>query len=210
MYVLISIVSVALGVPWLFGSFQSRISSIPAPVPTKEVVVYEPLHSYTSRVMDTCGYKASEARRLVLAREIAEVVEDTLVTRAQQEAFVALLCIESGFDHTARSSAGAVGIAQLMPRYFLEFATRCPGLGAVEAGDIHHPPLNLRVGACRFSALLGRFEGNIALALSGYNSGADSSTTRKLGALVGGHPETMAYVAKFYSLQERIRIGDSK
>jgi hypothetical protein len=46
----------------------------------------------------------------------------------------------------------------------------------------------------------------VALALSAYNSGADSKTTKAVSNLGTGHVETGWYIAKYFTLQEKLRL----
>jgi hypothetical protein len=165
------------------------------------------LTGYTLRVMDRCGAKLSAVYKPILAAQIGTIVEAEFGNdRKEAEAFIALLCIESKFEQGAKSTVGATGIAQLMPQYAQGFATSC-GLGKLGEGDIQQTAVNLHLGACYFHQLLKQFNGNIALALAGYNSGAGSGTTRKLGGLGTGAEETSGYLAKHYVLSESVSSG---
>lgn len=167
-----------------------------------------PVLSSTLGGMEICGNKLSDTRKLVIAAQIDRISAKYLTKPEHRQAFVGLLCIESKFDSNAKSNAGAVGIAQLMPKYASYFSEQC-GLGKVAEGDLTDTEVNLTLGACHFSKLLDALDGNIALALSGYNSGQDSETTRRLSHLAEGHPETMAYVAKFYTFLNKVQIANS-
>jgi soluble lytic murein transglycosylase-like protein len=76
---------------------------------------------------------------------------------------------ESAFDATARSSAGARGLMQLMPGTAHELAR---GLGLGWSSErLVDPAWNVRVGASYLRQVLAMFDGNIELALAGYNGG---------------------------------------
>jgi soluble lytic murein transglycosylase-like protein len=92
---------------------------------------------------------------------------------------VAVARAESQFDSTARSSAGAVGVLQLMP-------ATADALGV----DPTDPHANVVAGARYLRSLFNRF-GSSRLALAAYNAGP-SSVTASAGALP---TETRAYVA---------------
>lgn len=88
---------------------------------------------------------------------------------------------ESGFRHDAVSPAGAQGIMQLMP------ATG-RGLGVRDPFD---PAQNIEGGVKYLGGLLRRFNGDVELALAGYNAGPNAV------AKYGGIPpyeETQKYV----------------
>ncbi len=75
---------------------------------------------------------------------------------------------ESGFDPSATSSAGALGLTQLMP-------STAASLGVTEPLN---PAQSIEGGARYLSGLLHQFGGNIANALAAYNAGpARSSST---------------------------------
>jgi soluble lytic murein transglycosylase len=81
----------------------------------------------------------------------------------------ALIRQESGFDSDARSSAGALGLMQLMPATAREVARR---EGISHRTDwLVRPDHNIRLGTAYFQELLERFDGSYALALAGYNAG---------------------------------------
>lgn len=90
---------------------------------------------------------------------------------------------ESAFDPRAVSSAGAKGLAQLMPATARRF-------GAVDPFD---PAQNLRAGARYLAFLLDRFEGDTALALAGYHAG--EGTVDRYGGMPP-YPETLRYVGR--------------
>ena len=67
---------------------------------------------------------------------------------------------ESGLDQSARSSAGAIGVMQLMP-------STAAGLGV----DPTDPAQNVDGGVRYLSQLLKQFGGDVSLALAAYNAG---------------------------------------
>lgn len=181
-----------------------------SPQPTPAAVVAGVVLLGTSDSISICpGTHLSPARLAVVAAQVDRVTARYMTRPEWRQAFVGLLCIESGYNSAAHSSAGAVGIAQLMPKYAGYFAEEC-GLGQVSEVDLLDTEVNLTLGACHFSKLLESFEGNIALALAGYNSGQDSETTKRLSHLVEGHPETMGYLAKFYVYLNKLQLAQQK
>jgi len=84
--------------------------------------------------------------------------------------FVAgLIRQESMFHPTIRSSAGAVGLMQIMPATGREVA-RAEGIRFSEAA-LGDPNVNLRLGTSFLASMLRRFEGRAEDALSAYNAG---------------------------------------
>lgn len=76
---------------------------------------------------------------------------------------------ESAFRPDARSSAGAIGLMQLMPRT----AERAAGeLGLkYQPERLEQAPYNLQLGAFYLGKLLNAFQGRVVLALASYNAG---------------------------------------
>jgi soluble lytic murein transglycosylase-like protein len=93
---------------------------------------------------------------------------------------VAVALAESHFDSTARSTAGAIGVLQLMPA-----TARALGV------DPTDPHANVVAGARYLRSLFNRFD-SAQLALAAYNAGP-TSVSASAGALP---TETKAYVAK--------------
>ncbi|HEY6119566.1 MAG TPA: lytic transglycosylase domain-containing protein [Pyrinomonadaceae bacterium] len=76
----------------------------------------------------------------------------------------AVIWQESKYDVHARSGAGAQGLMQLMPATARRF-------GCTDPGD---PAANIQAGTKYLSWLIKRFDGNVELALAGYNAGEGS------------------------------------
>ena len=76
---------------------------------------------------------------------------------------------ESAFDPRATSPVGARGLMQLMPETAREMSRK---VGVPYAPDrLYDPQLSVRLGSTYFKELLGRFDGNVELALASYNGG---------------------------------------
>jgi soluble lytic murein transglycosylase len=84
--------------------------------------------------------------------------------------FLALIRQESFFDPLAGSSAGALGLTQVIPPTAEEIAESL-GVGDFETDDLFRPVVSLRFGASYLSDQMDRFEGNMYQALAAYNGG---------------------------------------
>jgi soluble lytic murein transglycosylase-like protein len=99
---------------------------------------------------------------------------------------------ESGFDPSARSSAGAVGLTQLMPG-------TASSMGVANPLD---PAESIEGGARYLSQLLGEFSGNTTDALAAYNAGPGA--VKQYGG-VPPYAETQSYVSKVLANAEAFR-----
>ena len=95
----------------------------------------------------------------------------------------AIVACESAFDPNAISSAGAMGLMQLMPE-------TARGLGVTDAFDSTQ---NLDGGTRHLATLLTAFGGDRRLAVAAYNAG--EGAVRRAGG-IPQYPETQHYVRK--------------
>jgi soluble lytic murein transglycosylase-like protein len=91
--------------------------------------------------------------------------------------------VESNFDPLARSPKNAQGLMQLIPETAARFGVR----------DVTHPMQNLHGGMAYLRWLLSFFQGDLRLALAGYNAG-EGAVERFRG--IPPYPETQNYVRK--------------
>lgn len=104
----------------------------------------------------------------------------------------AVIYTESRFDARAESSAGALGLMQLLPQTAEGIATRTGG-GAFVVGDLYDPELNVRYGSWYLRNLLDRY-GDERTALAAYHAGRGNvDRWRKQGVGIQ-FPETRGYV----------------
>jgi len=113
-----------------------------------------------------------------------------LTPRDWRALFQAMIRVESGYRQSAVSSAGAIGLAQLMPG-----TARRLGVDPRDARQ------NLDGGARYLLAQLDSFE-SLTLALAAYNAGPDA--VRKYGG-VPPYRETRDHVVKVMAEYDRIR-----
>ncbi|MGD2116130.1 MAG: lytic transglycosylase domain-containing protein, partial [Acidobacteriota bacterium] len=111
-----------------------------------------------------------EARRLYYPVDFAAAVDAAAESSGLPHHLVyGMIREESAFDVTALSHAGARGLMQLMPATGREVARRL-GLPFTTA-RLEEPAFNIRLGAAYFARVLEMFDGEVELALAGYNGG---------------------------------------
>ena len=96
----------------------------------------------------------------------------------------ALIDVESGFEPTAMSPKGAMGLMQLIPMTASQYGLREP----------YDPSKNIEAGTRFLRDLLSLHNGNIALALAAYNAGQGSVSRHK--QRIPPYGETLLYVPK--------------
>jgi soluble lytic murein transglycosylase-like protein len=105
----------------------------------------------------------------------------------------AVIAVESGYNPTAVSRKGAIGLMQLMP----ETARR---YGARNSRD---PGQNVRAGAMYLADLLKMFDNDVHLALAAYNAG--ERAVLRHGSRIPPYRETTAYVPKVLAVYSRLK-----
>lgn len=114
----------------------------------------------------------------------------------------AVIYCESGYRAAAVSSAGAVGLMQLMPATAKEAAEEL-GMEGYSEESLKEPSVNIRLGTYYLAKLLKDFD-NTAVALAAYNAGPGRAREwlRTYGTDTDGsilyipYPETDKYVDK--------------
>lgn len=104
----------------------------------------------------------------------------------------AVITAESGFNASAVSEKGAIGLMQLMPSTAVD-------MGSADPFD---PEDNIEAGVRYLSALLERFSGDLELALAAYNAGP--ANVEKYGA-VPPIEETRNYIDRVFSIYDGAR-----
>ena len=138
----------------------------------------------TTFKMSECGRDPAEFEPIINACALEYGVDRSLVK--------AVIQAESGYNPSAVSSKGAMGLMQLMPK-------TAQGLKVVDSFD---PRENVRGGVRYLKFLIDTFKGNVSLALAAYNAGMSKV------ARYGGIPpysETRGYVAKVLNYQKSLQ-----
>ena len=126
--------------------------------------------------------------RVVNIEKLVPIIADAARAHGMDAKLIhAVIRAESGYNENAVSSKGAVGLMQLIPATAQRY-------GVVNSYD---PTQNISGGTRYLRDLLKMFNGNIELALAGYNAGENAVI--RAGNRIPPYPETMAYVPKVLS-----------
>ena len=130
------------------------------------------------------GAKLASSRPHPASGEIARMVRSMAPKyRLDPNLVLAVIEAESGFNPKARSPKNAQGLMQLIPATASRFGVK----------DAWDPEQNLRGGMAYLRWLLDHFDGDVKLALAGYNAG-ERAVEKYLG--VPPYRETQNYIRK--------------
>jgi soluble lytic murein transglycosylase-like protein len=117
--------------------------------------------------------------------------------KLDEELLHAVVRAESAYNPKAVSSAGAIGLMQLMPATAERYGVN----------DIWNPTQNLRGGARYLRDLLEQFDDDLMLALAAYNAG--EGAVMRYGNRIPPYPETRNYVFKVIGFLQRARTNNA-
>ncbi len=126
--------------------------------------------------------KIHEKHAKRLARYAPLIQESAKRNNVPVELICGVMLQESGGRAKAVSHCGAKGLMQLMPATARRFGVQ----------DVFDPQQNIEGGARYLRWLLDHFDGNVELALAGYNAGEHN--VKKYGNKIPPFRETQAYV----------------
>ena len=162
----------------------------------------EKLGKFVLTLMEITKTPITKFQKQNITQHIIRVSGDMFSTLEERKAFAVLIAIESKFSPTAKSSAGATGLSQIIVKFAPEFAGLC-GIDNLTNVDLRETEINLILGACQFKRLLSSFDGNIASALVAYNAGSNSKSLKELQSFSNiANPETANYISRFTYLKE--------
>lgn len=109
----------------------------------------------------------------------------------------AVITAESAYDPNATSTAGAVGLMQLMPQTAARYGVK----------NRQDPSANIAGGTQYLKDLLGMFDNDLVLALAAYNAGENAVIT--YGRQIPPYAETQSYVRivlKYYNDYKKMNL----
>ncbi|MEI8158384.1 MAG: lytic transglycosylase domain-containing protein, partial [Burkholderiales bacterium] len=113
----------------------------------------------------------------------------------------AVIAAESGFDSSAVSPKGAVGLMQVMPSTAQRYGVASDRGGSVST-KLTDPRININTGARYLRDLINLFPGQLELAVAAYNAG--EGAVQKAGNRIPAYKETQNYVRSVMSLYKRL------
>jgi soluble lytic murein transglycosylase-like protein len=149
--------------------------------------------------VDLRSYPVPKAEALRATRAVAPsrsglydglIIEHARLNDVREDLVRAVVQVESGFNPSARSPKGAMGLMQLMPATALEFGVR----------NAFNPAENVRAGVAYLRRLLDRYQNNEQLALAAYNAGPGA--VDRHGQNVPPYRETQNYVQQVNQISQ--------
>jgi hypothetical protein len=137
----------------------------------------------------------SGAERPEPAKYRSHILAAARATKVDAALIRAVISVESGYNPSARSSAGAVGLMQLMPETARRYGVK----------DRLDPAQNINGGARYLRDLKVMFDGDLKLVLAAYNAGEEA--VMKYGRRIPPFRETEAYIPKVLNHYRKFRTG---
>jgi len=133
-----------------------------------------------------------------------KIVEYTEYYNLAPELVSSLINAESSFDKDSISSAGAVGLMQILPTTAVEIAEKLGRNGY----DLHNPSDNIEFGCYYLKYLIDYYEGDIVYALCAYNAGLNNVSYWNFDGDIEKIPinQTKNYVKKILNNQKIYKL----
>ncbi|MDB5991315.1 MAG: Lytic transglycosylase, catalytic [Herbaspirillum sp.] len=150
----------------------------------QELIVADP----APRTTNLRQLNAPQPARPIVPAALKALVDDAAKQHGLDPLLLhAVVRAESGYNQQAVSPRGASGLMQLMPDTARRFGVK----------NLFDPRENLKAGARYLSWLLKLFDGDLELALAGYNAGEQAVI--RAGYRIPPYNETIHYVPKVLS-----------
>ena len=152
----------------------------------------------TAKAAPARAMPATDSRRFAVdsrSRYASHIEAAAIANNVDAALIRAVITAESGYNPSAVSRAGAVGLMQLMP----ETASR------YNVENSRDPEQNIHGGTRYLRDLLTMFNNDLRLAIAAYNAGEQA--VMKYGNRIPPYRETIAYVPKVMKFYQRYRNG---
>jgi soluble lytic murein transglycosylase-like protein len=171
------------------GRYEVVVRETPKQVETP-AQVEAPNLVWKTRELAVRGYPSGTRARY--ARQILAAAQ---ATRVDPALIHAVISAESGYNPSARSRAGAIGLMQLMPATAERYSVT----------DRWDPEQNIHGGTRYLRDLLVLFNNDLRLAIAAYNAGEEA--VMKYGNRIPPYRETVQYVPRVMSFYKIYRTS---
>jgi len=149
---------------------------------------YKLKRTYATKTYRSGGAKAPYYAKPIKSRFDALIVNTALKYDLEPSFIKAIIHVESAFNESAISHAGAMGLMQLMPATAADYQLK---------QDHFNPNLNVEAGVQHIKDLVSRYDNDKKLILAAYNAGA-GAVSKYNG--VPPYEETQNYIKKVMKL----------
>jgi len=139
------------------------------------------------------GVEPQGAKELTPTPFSGHILAAAKATKVDAALIHAVITVESGYNPSARSRAGAVGLMQLMPKTAKRYGVK----------NRLDPEQNIHGGARYLRDLKLQFDNDLQLVLAAYNAG--EGAVMRFGGRIPPFRETLAYVPKVLSTYKQFR-----
>lgn len=135
-------------------------------------VTYQLIHKHFQQLFeDGRGGTPSVVSKLAFPLKVLNYIKDKRLPGSASPFLIAsIMREESGFNPLALSSAGAMGLMQIMPKTGKSLARKA-GNKTFKLEQLLDPDVSIRLGGLYLGQLYKRFKGNIVLTIASYNAG---------------------------------------
>jgi soluble lytic murein transglycosylase-like protein len=137
--------------------------------------------------------QAQGGKELTPTQFSGHILAAAKATKVDAALIHAVISVESGYNPSARSRAGAVGLMQLMPKTAKRYGVK----------NRLDPEQNIHGGARYLRDLKLQFDNDLQLVLAAYNAG--EGAVMRFGGRIPPFRETLAYVPKVLSTYKQFR-----
>lgn len=175
----------------LFSRGQDTSAPVAPPMPER-VLQAQPLPPLSAEpAASVLGVSAFFERSPAYRQVQQQVREASAQHDIEHELLQALIATESGFDASAVSPKGAVGLMQVLPATAARFGVMADRTSSIEK-KLTDPRINLAAGSRYLRYLFSLFPGQLELALASYNAG--EGAVQRAGNAIPNILETKNYV----------------
>lgn len=105
---------------------------------------------------------------------------------------LALMKVESNFDYTARSTAGAIGFTQIIPKWHMDKMD--------SASHVYDPKANIRIGTQVLAEYLMLYQGDMRKALLQYNGSLHMPDSNYSKKVMAARQELLSFLDRRYAM----------